>query len=478
MKTAILLTGLSLMIGCSSPPTSDPTDGYTLYTDACAYHDSLGLRHSPAEDELRGFIDKGGIPGTNAVQLLRQEQKTFSLIQEAHSRQHWELPDNTMFSAETRSPYISSWLGINRAATAQAIELYLDGKPEAAVSFLIPHNTTGLKVSKAGTLIHILVHVACRGMQYPVLASSIDELPEVSLAEELRCAKQQYEQIPTICECMVGEQFMAINTAKGLFSDLRTQLKPNREKMVEDLKKAGFDDKVIKQIKEEKLLSVAVWESQVLTDLGSFQAFYTNALATRPSSELNKIDDEIEERIKQIGSGLEHEAAMAAWNLYMTNQVSGSFSMPDAERLHSQVGKAISQQFLSMMMPAVGAFGTRYREFIAHERLLLIRLAVRTYVHEHGKSPSTLQQLVDDKLLTEEMILDPLSGQTFLTNMGAPLEAYSVGGDLDDDNGVPWDRKTKSGDTILITLEKKWSVQQDAAHIFQKPRAVSENGER
>lgn len=470
MKTTIILVGISLVIGCSSVATSQSKDGYTLYTRACEYHNSLDFRNSPAEDELIEFLDKGGVPGTNVIDLIKQEQKSFSFIQEAHSKQYWKLPDITTFSAETRLPYISSWRGINRAATAQAILLHRDGNPRDTLSFIMPFNTTGLKVSKAGTLIHILVHVACRSMQYPVLASSIDDLPEASLAEELSRAKEQYELIPTVCESIAGDQHMAMNTAKGLFSDLREQLKPNRKKMIQDLKTAGVEEKVLEQIEKEEVLSVADWENQVLSDLRRLQSFYTNALATRPSSELGEVDDEIEAEIEKIGSDVEHEAAMAAWNLYMTNQASGSFSMPDAERLHSQVGKATSHQFLSMMMPAVGAFGIRYREFIASERLILIRLAIRVYAYRHGERPSTLRQLVDDKLLDGEMIIDPLSGKPFLTRNNSTLEPYSVGRDLDDDNGAPWDSKTKSGDTIMVPLKEKWSVQQAKSSVRGIPR--------
>ena len=470
MKTTIILVGLSLIVGCTSLTSSKQDDGYALYTRACEHHDTLDLRNSPAEGELLEFLDKGGIPGTHVIDLIKQEQNAFTLIQDAHSRQHWKLPDITTFSADTRLPYISSWLGINRAATAQAILLYRDGNPRDTLSFLIPFNTTGLRVSKAGTLIHILIHVACRSMQHPVLASSIDDLPEASLAEELSRAKEQYELIPTACESIAGDQHMAINTAKGLFSDLREQLKPNQRKMIQDLKTAGVEEKTLAEIEKEEVLSVADWENQVLSDLGRLQSFYTNALATRPSSELSEVDDEIEAEIEKIGSDVGYKTAMAAWNLYMTNQASGSFSMPDAKRLHSQVGKAISHQFLSMTLPAVGAFGIRYREFIASERLILIRLAIRVYAYRHGERPSTLQQLVDDQLLDGEMIMDPLSGKHFLTRNNGTFEPYSVGRDLDDDNGAPWDLKTKSGDTIMVALKEKWSVQQAKPSVCGIPR--------
>lgn len=210
MKTVILLLGLGLIItGCASAPFSKPDDGYAFFTQACEYQESLELkRDSPIQDELRTFLDKGGILSTNLLAQVQQEQKAFSLISDAHNTPYWHLPDITTFSAHTKFPSLSSWIEINRAATVQAIQIALDGKPQDSLASLVPFNTTGLKVAKNGTLIQVLVHIACRHMQYPVLASSIDDLPETSIAEELIRAKEQYGLIPTMQECMAGEQYL------------------------------------------------------------------------------------------------------------------------------------------------------------------------------------------------------------------------------------------------------------------------------
>ena len=143
----------------------------------------------------------------------------------------------------------------------------------------------------------------------------------------------------------------------------------------------------------------------------------------------------------------------------MTNFPSGSFSLADAERLHDQVGHAICQKFLYTMMPNISGIGLQHRLYIASERLLLIRLAARVYTFKHEKSPSSLQELVDDTLLDENMIIDPVSGKTFLLKKNTAFEAYSVGRDFDDDGGVPWEYLEKSGDTILIPLKEMWKLQ-------------------
>jgi hypothetical protein len=65
------------------------------------------------------------------------------------------------------------------------------------------------------------------------------------------------------------------------------------------------------------------------------------------------------------------------------------------------------------------------------------------------------------------MIIDPISGNVFLIKSSKPLEAYSVGRNLDDDNGVPWNTTTESGDMMLTPLREMWSVQQQPAPYFK-----------
>jgi hypothetical protein len=360
MKINIILASFIIIIsGCVSLHVDNSVDGYALFIQACDLHESLYCdSDGDAWKEMVTFRNHGGtISKTRTLQIIEEQQSVFNLIAKATAVELWELPDNTTYSAASTFPHISSWLRINRVATAHSIQLFLEDKPQDTLAFLAPFNTTGQKLSKSGTLMHILVYIASRSMQYPVLASAIDELPDALLHEELGRAKTQYALIPKISECLLGEQHMAINTAKELFADLHNQLTQDRMKMIQDLKKAGFDDKTLKQIEEEDLFSVSDWEHQVLSDLRRLQSFYTNALASRSSFEMSKLDDEIEAEMDKIGNDIEHDTAMAAWSLFMTNQISSTFSITEAKRLHSQVGSAISHHFLSVLMPAIGSFG-------------------------------------------------------------------------------------------------------------------------
>ncbi|MCK5801306.1 MAG: hypothetical protein KAI66_00670 [Lentisphaeria bacterium] len=466
MKRLAIVTTLSFVLGAVACAAGKPEDGYALYVQACEHSKSLGVeRYSPVWEELREFCENGGAPSSSVLKFVQREEKAFSLIAAAHGAQSWKLPDMSEQSAQTGDAHLPSWRIINRTALVSAVMLYTNGKPEDCLTFLSRFHDVGLRVSKTGTVIHMLVHAACRFRQYSVLVSAIDKLPETLLGEQFRRAMEQYARIPTVNEWMIGERYMAINAVKDFFVELREQedVMASRKRMIQVLKDHGADRKALQRIERGESLSVSQWETQVLSDLEKLQSFYTKALTMRPSNELTQMDDEIAKRIEDTGDKKKYDISIASWYLFIAKHSSDPFSIADAERLHSQVGKMISRQLLGLLTPAAGAIGIRYREFVALERLLLIRLAARLYRTKHREGPSTLQQLVDDNLLEAEMIIDPLSGKTFLAKEGKALEPYSVGRDLEDDKGLPLNART--GDAILVPLEEKWNVQDPRASV-------------
>jgi hypothetical protein len=90
----------------------------------------------------------------------------------------------------------------------------------------------------------------------------------------------------------------------------------------------------------------------------------------------------------------------------------------------------------------------RHNAAVAHERLLLIELALRCYQSEHGNPPTTLDQLVPTYL--SRVPLDPFSGQPFRYQpQGSTWIAYSVGADGVDDGGKPANRGAQSRGDVL-----------------------------
>jgi hypothetical protein len=133
--------------------------------------------------------------------------------------------------------------------------------------------------------------------------------------------------------------------------------------------------------------------------------------------------------------------------------------MADAERFHRQIGQALSHAYLSMCFPTSSGIGLQYRDFIAAERLVLVRLASRLHTQRHGGPPTSLQQLVDEQWLEAEQIVDPLSEKPFLLRSGSAFEAYGVGKNFQDDQGKRWDSRVKTGDTILIPMKAIWDAE-------------------
>ncbi len=447
--------------GCRSLPGNRPNDGYVLYMQACEQHDALYATLDPAIwQEIRRFRDHGEPIGAPAQAFIAEHQTIFDILAKAAQVDFWSLPDITTFSAETTFPYLSPWLRMNNVATVHAIEMYLDGRSHDALCFLYPFHAIGQRVSRAGTLLHILIHISCRSMQYPVLAASIDSIPDTLLAPTLAKYTQQYLQIPSIDEVMVGERHMATNTVRELFSDMRLKLLPYHLQMMKNVKQAGVDEKVRQKMERGAILSIDNWEHDTLSELSSIHALTIEGLTTRPSDEMGELDDEIAAAVEEIGGDLDMDRVMFAWKHAITNQQEGVFSLQDAEELHATVGRAISYQILQVLVPVSGKFGVRYREFIASERLLLIRLAVRLYTLDNGHPPEHLQQLVDSGYVSETMIIDPLSGVLFLTQTDPAFVVYSVGRNFSDHGGVPWNHDSQSGDAILLPLKDMWRNRQ------------------
>lgn len=452
-----LMAFASFFTGGVAAQTEPSQDGYALFSQACQYHESIDFpRDSAAWVELCDVVAKGNAPTAPILELIQQEQSVFSLIEQASRTPLWELPDVTTYSASTATPYISAHLDINKIATAQANILFLEEKPVEALDFLSAFNEVGLRLNTSGTLIQALVHIAGRSMQYPAMISSIDALPDDLLADHLTRAKQQYARIPTLHQFMEGEYYMSINTAKELFNELRKDpnLQAAHNRLLKELEARGMEPEILAQLKADEILSVSQWEEQFLTILTELQSFYLSALETRPSDQFDPLDEELEERIQNIGTGVEYEAALASWNLFMTNRVADLFSVPDAERLHEQIGRAISSTLLHILMPAASKAAIMHRKFLTTERLLLVRLATRLYALKFKQVPKRLQQLVDEQLLDPDMIIDALSGKTLLLNRQDGFFAYGVERDLDDDGGTPWDNQSRSGDAVLLSLSE------------------------
>lgn len=465
MRIWTTLLVCSALLATGVPAAEPEGEGYRILLRACGMIEALDLGERPGVmEELTTFVDRGGEPGGELPGLMEQAREAMSLIRTTDSDTFSGLMDGLAWSASTEVPWPSHWLNLNRIATAQAILLRLDGDPGAAMEFLDPFNVVGMEIARKGPILPAMVHITVRSMQYPVLVSSIDNLPESALAGHLAVAKERYRRTPTMDGVVGGEFDFAVNTAREMFETMlaEEELAAARVEMIRTFRESGLDEEDLTRIEAGEALSLSQWESRVLDDIARIRAMYEGVISTIPSAELSRLDEAVWDDIERMGEGAAAEEWMAQWKLLVEGAADG-MSLADAEELHERIGGAISHKFLSMMPPPYGRVALRHREVVASERLLLIRLAARLHAANTGRNPESLQQLVDVGLLEGGMIIDPLSGEEFRLRTGPSFEAYGVGRNLADNGGVPWDPRTGEGDTVLVPLEKWWEFRRDSA---------------
>jgi hypothetical protein len=86
----------------------------------------------------------------------------------------------------------------------------------------------------------------------------------------------------------------------------------------------------------------------------------------------------------------------------------------------------------------------------AHRQLARLAVAATAYRAKNGTYPERLEALVPEYL--PQIPRDPCDGQPLRARReGEGLVLYSVGLDLTDDGGAPWDVERRKGD-IVFTL--------------------------
>ena len=100
-----------------------------------------------------------------------------------------------------------------------------------------------------------------------------------------------------------------------------------------------------------------------------------------------------------------------------------------------------------MLYPRYARISEKRDEAMAQIGLCRIALMLKNYKQQRGHYPADLPQLRGT--VDCELPEDPFTGQPFVYQLdGAGFELYSVGPDLDDDGGIPWDGQTDDGDLV------------------------------
>lgn len=103
----------------------------------------------------------------------------------------------------------------------------------------------------------------------------------------------------------------------------------------------------------------------------------------------------------------------------------------------------------AMLLPAFDrTFASRDRA-IALLGMAQVALLLKAYKGERGEYPESPEEL--EALMGQELPMDPFSGRPFVYRReGAGFLLYSLGGNLEDDGGVPAERRVREEDDIVM----------------------------
>lgn len=102
----------------------------------------------------------------------------------------------------------------------------------------------------------------------------------------------------------------------------------------------------------------------------------------------------------------------------------------------------------ALIVPAVNKCAQAAAEGDAVRHLSQLAIALTAYRAKNGKYPDHLDSLVPEFL--PRIPEDPFDGQPIrMKRDGADLVLYSIGRDLKDDGGIPWDAEKQTGDSVF-----------------------------
>ncbi len=121
---------------------------------------------------------------------------------------------------------------------------------------------------------------------------------------------------------------------------------------------------------------------------------------------------------------------------------------PQWQKRETEVLFSRSGFLTRVLIPAIGRSRQAAAEGDAARQLALVAVALVNYRAKHDKFPDTLDALVPDYL--PQVPRDPFDGKPLRFKAeGKGVVVYSVGPDLKDDGGKPWDADKREGDLTL-----------------------------
>jgi len=126
-------------------------------------------------------------------------------------------------------------------------------------------------------------------------------------------------------------------------------------------------------------------------------------------------------------------------------------SREDWERLSERLAtNRLGGMLVSLLLPGFGRTAELTAQTDAQHRLAILGVAMWRYRLHHGAFPDQLDLLAPEFI--PAVPIDPFTGKsmTLHRTAGGKVVIYSLGPDLKDDGGNPWDRRARKGDVVLV----------------------------
>jgi len=124
----------------------------------------------------------------------------------------------------------------------------------------------------------------------------------------------------------------------------------------------------------------------------------------------------------------------------------------DWKRFREELGSGPGRHVGDGVMSMLSGFVEPVAEADARHRVVLVALAVCRYRAAHERFPAKLEDLTPELLAAVPR--DPFDGKPIrLKRIEGGLVVYSIGPNLADNGGAPWDSKTKTGDVTFTLVD-------------------------
>lgn len=417
--------------------SQEKENGFEIFIDTC---NKFQTHLNNSDRNVWGYVydhwEKGGKIKFETLRFTRNQTQFFESFNTAAEQEVFTFSNKKNENLSTDHSYLQAWAWFNKIGISLAINKYQARSNAKAYKIINDLNKLSLKVANGGTYIHLSVHYQTRNKQLPLLNSLVRVSQESQLKDQLPVLIQQLKEFPKILPHVEQEFRLLRNETDSLFKEWDKNL--NFTNLDNLLSKNGSNYSS-NTMKKRTLDKIAAIHNNVLND--------KRILDVKTSVQLR---EELLKEMSKIKNGFNSELIIFDIQKIIKKQNKTEADIID---LYNLISDKIYRDILSQTIPSVTASNAWNTRFKTKELLLINQIATRLYQLIKKKNPTSTADLVSEKILEQELIIDPYSNMPLkLIGEGKNIKVYSVYEDFDDDKGIS---TKKGGDLILTPLKSE-----------------------